>query len=346
MKLLVTGGAGFIGSALIRYLIKQTEHEVMNVDKLTYAVDAAALAGVASDPRYHFVQADIADAVMMQQIMQDFQPDIIMHLAAETHVDNAITDASQFIHTNVLGTYTLLEAARHYYAQLDFERRQTFRFHHVSTDEVFGDLSADAPAFTEESAYRPSNPYSASKAAADHLVKAWHRTYGLPVLVSYACNNYGPYQYAEKLIPKVIAHAMAGKDIPIYGRGLQSRDWMHVDDHVRALYLIATQGSIGESYAISAATEKQNIHLVKQICAILEQLSPSEDNPNIDSYSCQPGNADSYVALIKFVPDRPGHDQRYAMKAGKLQQQLGWQAEINFEKGLVDTVAYYLRQKM
>lgn len=342
MIFLVTGGSGFIGSALVRFLIEQTTHTVVNVDKLTYAVDERALAKVVQHERYQFVQGDIADAALMAQLLSEHQPDIIMNLAAESHVDRSIDNADAFMRTNVQGTYVLLEQARAYYERLPFERRQTFRFHQISTDEVFGDLSADAAAFTEESAYRPSNPYSASKAAADHLVRAWARTYQLPVVISHACNNYGPYQHAEKLIPKVIARALAGEEISVYGKGLQSRDWIHVDDHVRALYLVATQGQLGESYAISAQHECQNIDLVKRICAILEKLSPSEANPNIDSYSCQPGNADSYVALIKFVPDRAGHDQRYALNASKLQQQLGWQAEIDFDAGLEATVAGYL----
>lgn len=350
-KILVTGGAGFIGSAVIRHLIQDTPHSVVNVDKLTYAGNLMSLASVSEHPRYAFEQVDICDAAALKRVFNQHQPDIVMHLAAESHVDRSIDGPGEFIQTNIVGTYTLLEQARAYYEQLPFERRESFRFHHISTDEVYGDLphpdevSGEGnalPLFTETTAYAPSSPYSASKAASDHLVRAWQRTYKLPTLVTNCSNNYGPYHFPEKLIPLVILNALAGKALPVYGKGNQIRDWLYVEDHARALVLVATQGQVGETYNIGGHNEKQNLEVVKTICAILEELSPSEDNPNIDTYSCQPGNADSYLALIKYVQDRPGHDMRYAIDASKIERELGWKPQETFESGIRKTVQWYL----
>ncbi|OZA16454.1 MAG: dTDP-glucose 4,6-dehydratase [Thiotrichales bacterium 17-46-47] len=332
-KILVTGGAGFIGSAVIRHLIQDTQHAVVNVDKLTYAGNLMSLASVSDHPRYAFEQVDICDAAALKRVFNAHQPDI---------------------QTNIVGTYTLLEQARAYYEQLPFERRESFRFHHISTDEVYGDLPHPdevsgkgnaLPLFTETTAYAPSSPYSASKAASDHLVRAWQRTYKLPTLVTNCSNNYGPYHFPEKLIPLVILNALAGKALPIYGKGNQIRDWLYVEDHARALVLVATQGQVGETYNIGGHNEKQNLEVVKTICAILEELSPSEDNPNIDTYSCQPGNADSYLALIKYVQDRPGHDMRYAIDASKIERELGWKPQETFESGIRKTVQWYLNNQ-
>ena len=350
-KILVTGGAGFIGSAVIRHLINDTEHSVINVDKLTYAGNLSSLASVSDHPRYAFEQVDICDANELKRVFNTHQPDIVMHLAAESHVDRSIDGPGEFIHTNIVGTYTLLEQARAYYESLPFERRESFRFHHISTDEVYGDLphpdevsgeGLDLPLFTETTAYAPSSPYSASKAASDHLVRAWQRTYKLPTLVTNCSNNYGPYHFPEKLIPLMILNALAGKPLPVYGKGNQIRDWLYVEDHARALVVVATQGKIGETYNIGGHNEKQNLEVVKTICTILEELAPSEANPNIDTYSCQPGNADSYLALIKYVQDRPGHDMRYAIDASKIERELGWKPQETFESGIRKTVQWYL----
>jgi dTDP-glucose 4,6-dehydratase len=350
-KILVTGGAGFIGSAVIRHLIQDTQHAVVNVDKLTYAGNLMSLASVSDHPRYAFEQVDICDAPQLKRVFSTHQPDIVMHLAAESHVDRSIDGPGEFIHTNIVGTYTLLEQARAYYESLPFERREIFRFHHISTDEVYGDLphpdevsveEVTLPLFTETTAYAPSSPYSASKAASDHLVRAWQRTYKLPTLVTNCSNNYGPYHFPEKLIPLVILNALAGTALPVYGKGNQIRDWLYVEDHARALVLVATQGKVGETYNIGGHNEKQNLEVVKTICAILEELSPSENNPNIDTYSCQPGNADSYLALIKYVQDRPGHDMRYAIDASKIERELGWKPQETFESGIRKTVQWYL----
>ncbi len=350
-KILVTGGAGFIGSAVIRHLINDTEHSVINVDKLTYAGNLSSLASVSDHPRYAFEQVDICDANELKRVFNTHQPDIVMHLAAESHVDRSIDGPGEFIHTNIVGTYTLLEQARAYYESLPFERRESFRFHHISTDEVYGDLphpdevsgeGLDLPLFTETTAYAPSSPYSASKAASDHLVRAWQRTYKLPTLVTNCSNNYGPYHFPEKLIPLMILNALAGKPLPVYGKGNQIRDWLYVEDHARALVIVATQGKIGETYNIGGHNEKQNLEVVKTICTILEELAPSEANPNIDTYSCQPGNADSYLALIKYVQDRPGHDMRYAIDTSKIERELGWKPQETFESGIRKTVQWYL----
>ncbi|WP_178861436.1 dTDP-glucose 4,6-dehydratase [Thiomicrorhabdus cannonii] len=335
MKILVTGGAGFIGSALVRHLIHDTEHAVVNVDKLTYAGNLESLNSVSGSARYAFEQVDICDAAEMKRVFNHYRPDIVMHLAAESHVDRSITRPAEFIQTNIVGTYTLLEQARAYWAGLEGEAKANFRFHHVSTDEVYGDLphpdeienTAELPLFDEHAAYAPSSPYSASKAASDHLVRAWHRTYGLPILVTHCSNNYGPYHFPEKLIPLMILNALQGKPLPVYGKGDQIRDWLYVEDHARALLLVAMQGKVGETYNIGGHNEKQNIEVVKSICAILDELKPQ---------------AESYANLITHVADRPGHDRRYAIDARKMQNELGWTPDESFESGLRKTVQWYL----
>lgn len=326
MRILVTGGAGFIGSALVRYLIANTDATVLNVDKLTYASNLASLQMVSAHPRYHFHQLDISDAAMAA-VMAEFQPSIIMHLAAESHVDRSIDSALPFITTNIVGTFNLLEAARYYFNQLDDKQKRQFRFHHISTDEVYGDLVGTTDLFTEQTPYQPSSPYSASKASADHLVRAWQRTYGLPVLVTNCSNNYGYYQFPEKLIPLMILNALAGKPLPVYGTGEQIRDWLFVDDHVKALYLVATHGEIGETYNIGGHNELANIEVVRHICQILDELQPK---------------AYRHEELITFVDDRPGHDRRYAIDASKIQNELGWQPKETFATGLYKTVEWYL----
>ncbi|MBO1923000.1 dTDP-glucose 4,6-dehydratase [Thiomicrorhabdus sp. 6S3-12] len=349
-NILVTGGAGFIGSAVVRHLINDTAHSVVNVDKLTYAGNLESLTSLRDHPRYAFEQVDICDAVELKRVFNEHRPDVVMHLAAESHVDRSIDGPGEFIQTNIVGTYTLLEQARAYWSSLEGDKKAAFRFHHISTDEVYGDLphpdeagrGDNLPLFTESTAYAPSSPYSASKAGSDHLVRAWQRTYGLPTLVTNCSNNYGPYHFPEKLIPLVILNALEGKPLPVYGKGNQIRDWLFVEDHARALVVVATQGRIGETYNIGGHNEKQNIEVVKTICSVLEELSPSENNPNIDTYSCEPGNADSYVALIKYVQDRPGHDMRYAIDAGKIERELGWKPQETFESGIRKTVQWYL----
>lgn len=329
MNILVTGGAGFIGSAVLRHLIQHTEHRVLNLDKLTYAGNLESLVEIDQDPRYQFVQADICDAASLTGIFADFQPDAVMHLAAESHVDRSIDGPAAFIQTNIVGTYTLLEVTRHYYSGLCAEKKAKFRLHHISTDEVYGDLEATTDLFTETTAYAPSSPYSASKASSDHLVRAWHRTYDLPVVITNCSNNYGPYHFPEKLIPLVILNALANKPLPIYGKGDQIRDWLYVEDHARALYAVVTRGKIGETYNIGGHNEKQNLEVVKSICQILDRLKPRADQR-------------SYVELIQFVADRPGHDLRYAIDATKIAQQLGWTPQETFESGLEKTVRWYL----
>ncbi|MEN5251940.1 dTDP-glucose 4,6-dehydratase [Alcaligenes aquatilis] len=331
MRILVTGGAGFIGSAVIRHLILDTNHSVLNVDKLTYAGNLESVAPVASNPRYQFAHADICDASQMSQLLTQFCPDVIMHLAAESHVDRSIDGPAAFIHTNIMGTYTLLEAARHYWSSLPVEDQARFRFHHISTDEVYGDLDGTDKLFVETTPYAPSSPYSASKASSDHLVRAWHRTYGLPVLITNCSNNYGPYHFPEKLIPHVILNALKGKPLPIYGKGDQIRDWLYVEDHARALVLVATTGKAGETYNIGGHNEKQNLEVVQSICTILEKLAPGK-----------PKGIKQYADLISFVTDRPGHDKRYAIDASKIANELGWQPKETFETGLRKTVAWYL----
>lgn len=327
MKIIVTGGAGFIGSAVIRHLIKNTEHQVLNLDKLTYAGNLASLKEVESSDRYHFVQADICDRNAVDQAFASFKPDAIMHLAAESHVDRSIDGPAAFIQTNIIGTYTLLEAARSY-----AKDHPDFRFHHISTDEVYGDLELDDSLFTEETPYDPSSPYSASKASSDHLVRSWQRTFGLKALITNCSNNYGPYHFPEKLIPLVILNALEGKPLPIYGKGDQIRDWLYVADHARALCTVCLQGKPGETYNIGGHNEKQNIEVVKTICAILDELKPRADGKK-------------YAEQITFVADRPGHDMRYAIDAGKIERELGWKPAETFETGLRKTVQWYLDNK-
>ncbi len=326
MKILVTGGAGFIGSALCRYLISDIGVSVLNVDKLTYAANLHSLDPIAGDNRYQFLQSDICDADAMHQAMQSFQPDGVIHLAAESHVDRSITGSAAFVETNILGTYVLLEAARAYWSGLKAARRETFRFLHVSTDEVYGSLGAEG-LFREDTAYDPSSPYSASKAASDHLAAAWQRTYGFPSLISNCSNNYGPYQFPEKLIPLMILNACDGKPLPIYGNGQNVRDWLYVDDHARALYTILTKGQVGETYNVGGRNEQSNLSVVETICSLLDDVRSKEK---------------SHHDLVTFVADRPGHDQRYAIDASKLERELGWHAEENFETGIKKTVEWYL----
>lgn len=329
MKIIVTGGAGFIGSAVIRHIINHTNNEVLNVDKLTYAGNLESLELIADSERYQFSQTDICDRIVLDQLFEIFQPDAVMHLAAESHVDRSITGPAAFVETNIIGTYQLLEAARHYWNGLSEDKKQAFRFHHISTDEVYGDLEGTTDLFTETTSYAPSSPYSASKASSDHLVRAWHRTYGLPVIVTNCSNNYGPYHFPEKLIPLVILNALDDKPLPVYGNGHQIRDWLFVEDHARALYKVVTEGVVGETYNIGGHNEKQNIEVVKTICKILDELKPQD-------------NGQAYASLITFVKDRPGHDLRYAIDATKIHNELGWTPAETFETGIRKTVEWYL----
>lgn len=332
MKLLVTGGAGFIGSAVVRHLIQNTHHQVANVDKLTYAGNLDSLSMISDSDRYGFYQVDICDLASLNKVFSEFQPDAVMHLAAESHVDRSIDGPSAFIQTNIVGTYTLLEAARSYWSQLDDNKKAEFRFHHISTDEVYGDLHGTDDLFVETTPYAPSSPYSASKASSDHLVRAWQRTYGLPTLVTNCSNNYGPYHFPEKLIPHMILNALAGKPLPVYGDGNQIRDWLYVEDHARALVKVVTEGEVGETYNIGGHNEKRNIEVVRTLCSLLEELAADQ----------KPAGVVRYEDLITFVKDRPGHDVRYAIDASKIERELGWKPEETFETGLRKTVAWYL----
>ena len=325
-KILITGGAGFIGSAVIRQFINDTGHSVVNVDKLTYAGNLQSLASVSDNPRYRFEQVDICDAAEVARVFREHRPDAVMHLAAESHVDRSITGPAAFIQTNIVGTYTLLEAARTHWNGLDAAGKAAFRFHHISTDEVYGSLG-ETGFFTEDMPYEPNSPYSASKASSDHLVRAWHHTYGLPVVTTNCSNNYGPYHFPEKLIPLVILNAVAGKPLPIYGKGDNIRDWLYVDDHARALRLVLDKGTPGETYNIGGWNEKTNLEVVQSICAILDELHPQGAPHN---------------KLITYVTDRPGHDMRYAIDANKIARELGWKPQENFESGLRKTVEWYL----
>ncbi len=331
MKILVTGGAGFIGSAVIRHIIQSTKDSVVNVDKLTYAGNLESLSQVSGSDRYAFEKIDICNAVELERVLQLHQPDVVMHLAAESHVDRSIDGPAAFIETNILGTYTLLEAARSYWAKLEHERKEKFRFHHISTDEVYGDLTEPDELFTEATAYAPSSPYSASKASSDHLVRAWNRTYGLPTIVTNCSNNYGPFHFPEKLIPLMILNALDGKPLPVYGKGNQVRDWLFVEDHARALYHVISQGIVGETYNIGGHNEKRNIDVVRSICELLEELAPSK-----------PKKVNKYKDLITYVTDRPGHDIRYAIDAQKIHRELGWRPQETFESGIRKTVQWYL----
>ncbi len=330
MKFLITGGAGFIGSAVIRHLIEDTTHKVVNLDKLTYAGNLQSLVSISSSERYSFEQVDICDSIELKRVFETHKPDIVMHLAAESHVDRSIDGPGEFIQTNIVGTYTLLEEARNYYDSLDGSRQAIFRFHHISTDEVYGDLEGTNDLFTETTPYAPSSPYSASKASSDHLVRAWQRTYGFPTLITNCSNNYGPYHFPEKLIPLVILNALEGKPLPIYGKGEQIRDWLFVEDHARALVIVATKGIISETYNIGGHNEKKNIEVVETICDILDKRVPTTR---------------PYRELISFVADRPGHDVRYAIDASKIAKELDWTPKETFETGLEKTVEWYLDNK-
>lgn len=328
-RFLVTGGAGFIGSALVRMLISETDHTVLVVDKLTYAGNLESLQSVAASPRYSFARSDIANAAKMSALIEEFAPNFIVHLAAESHVDRSIDGPAEFIQTNVVGTFALLQAALAFWRKLPPSRQDQFRFHHVSTDEVFGSLG-ETGFFTEDTAYDPRSPYSSSKAASDHLVSAWHHTYGLPVVVSNCSNNYGPCQFPEKLIPLMTINALEGRPLPVYGTGSNVRDWLHVEDHARALLLIATQGKIGSKYCVGGLCEKSNLDVVREICSIMDELSPAPE---------------SRSSLISFVQDRPGHDQRYAIHPGRIMTELGWKPQETFESGLRKTIQWYLQNQ-
>jgi dTDP-glucose 4,6-dehydratase len=329
--LLVTGGAGFIGSAVIRHLLAETDMEVINADKLTYAANLDAVAEIADSPRYRFEQVDICDRRAIGRLFAEFRPDAVLHLAAESHVDRSVDSPAEFIQTNIVGTYTLLEASLSYWCDLPAPSRERFRFHHVSTDEVYGSLG-ETGRFTEQTAYQPNSPYSASKASSDHLVRAWHKTFGLPILVSNCSNNYGPFQFPEKLIPLMTLNALQRKPLPVYGRGLNVRDWLYVEDHARALLTIITRGAVGETYNVGGNNEMRNIDVVEAICDLVDEMAPE-------------GRAGSRRDLISFVEDRPGHDQRYAIDASKLTRELGWMPRETFETGLRKTVEWYLNNR-
>ena len=332
--ILVTGGAGFIGSAVVRHIIENTQDCVVNVDKLTYAGNLESLESIENNPRSVFEQVDICDAKELTRVFEQHQPDAVMHLAAESHVDRSIDGPAAFIETNIVGTYTLLEAARAYWNSLNDEKKAAFRFHHISTDEVYGDLEGTDDLFTETTPYAPSSPYSASKASSDHLVRAWLRTYGLPTIVTNCSNNYGPFHFPEKLIPLMILNALDGKPLPVYGNGQQIRDWLFVEDHARALYKVVTEGEVGETYNIGGNNEKANIDVVRTICSLLEELVPNK-----------PEGVAKYEDLITYVKDRPGHDVRYAIDAAKIGRELGWKPQETFESGIRKTVEWYLNNK-
>ena len=334
MDILVTGGAGFIGSAVIRNIIYNTSDSVINIDKLTYAGNLESLIEIEKSDRYTFEKIDICDRTELDNIFNKYKPDVVMHLAAESHVDRSIDGPAAFIETNIVGTYTLLEAARHYWDKLSLPKKSAFRFHHISTDEVYGDLEGPEDLFLETTSYAPSSPYSASKASSDHLVRAWQRTYGLPTIITNCSNNYGPYHFPEKLIPLVILNALEGKSLPVYGDGLQIRDWLYVEDHARALYKVVTEGVVGETYNIGGHNEKKNIDVVKTICALLEELVPNK-----------PNGIQSYLSLITYVKDRPGHDLRYAIDASKIANELHWTPTETFDSGIRNTVIWYLDNK-
>ena len=335
MKFLITGGSGFIGSAVIRHIINHTNYSVVNVDKITYAGNSYSLTSVEADPRYVFEKVDICNANDIRRIFNEYQPDLVMHLAAESHVDRSIDSPSEFIQTNIFGTYTLLEEAKNYWNELEKGKRGLFKFLHVSTDEVYGDIEDTKDVFTESTPYAPSSPYSATKASSDHLVRAWGRTFELPILITNCSNNYGPYQFPEKLIPLIIINALKGKDLPIYGNGKQIRDWLYVDDHVKALLVVSLTGTIGETYNIGGHNEFQNIEIVKEVCSVLDELSPSK----LDGI-------DQYEQLITYVDDRAGHDLRYAIDATKIFNELNWAPEETFKTGIRKTVHWYLDNKI
>jgi dTDP-glucose 4,6-dehydratase len=339
LRILVTGGAGFIGSAVIRHIINNTQDSVINVDSLTYAGNLESLAEVEDNERYVFEHVDICDRSALDKVFEQHKPDVVMHLAAESHVDRSIDGPAAFIETNIVGTYTLLEASRAYWNSLIEEKKSAFRFHHISTDEVYGDLEGPEDLFTEETSYAPSSPYSASKASSDHLVRAWLRTYGFPTVITNCSNNYGPYHFPEKLIPLMILNALDGKPLPVYGNGRQIRDWLYVEDHARALYLVAKEGKIGETYNIGGHNEKANIDVVKTICELLEELVPT------NCHSREGGNPKGFESLITYVKDRPGHDVRYAIDASKIERELGWVPEESFETGIRKTVEWYLNNE-
>ncbi len=334
MKILVTGGAGFIGSALIRYFINKTNYKILNIDKLSYSGNLKSLESVSLSSCYFFKKVDICNYKIVEKIFKNFQPDIIMHLAAESHVDRSILKSKKFIQTNILGTYNLLEISRKYWNELVSNRKKKFRFHHISTDEVYGELHNKYELFNEKTSYKPNSPYSASKASSDHLVRAWGRTYNLPFVISNCSNNYGPYQFPEKLIPNTILNALKGKSLPVYGKGDQIRDWLYVDDHVSALVLVALEANIGETYNIGGNNEKKNIEVVELICDLLEEMHPPKKNKK-----------NYYRNLIEFVTDRPGHDRRYAIDSRKIRRDLGWIAKENFKTGIRKTIEWYIKNK-
>tara|TARA_A100001015_G_scaffold308940_1_gene407437 strand:+ start:1379 stop:2452 length:1074 start_codon:yes stop_codon:yes gene_type:complete len=330
-KILITGGCGFIGSFLVKHIIKKTKHRLVNIDKLTYAGNLESLASIKHNNKYSFKKIDICNSSKIKKIFIEYKPDIVMHLAAETHVDRSIDNSLKFIQTNILGTYTMIEEARKYWSKLTGHKKTNFRFHHVTTDEVYGDLSRNSSAFTENTPYAPSSPYSASKASSDHLVRAWHRTFNLPILITNCSNNYGPYQFPEKLIPLIILNAIQGKKLPVYGNGKQIRDWLYVEDHARALLHVALNGKVGESYNIGGQSELKNVEVVRMICKILDELKPSKFK-----------NIKNYEQLISYVEDRPGHDKRYAIDISKIKKNLKWKPEETFVTGIKKTVIWYL----